>query len=100
MNDPLEQAIREARKALTCIYLIAEEVVADDVKNKMEDVFTAIIHALAQREREVWEEAAKCLGELERKPLLMPLDKQAKAQNDILRLCVELCRQKAKEVGG
>jgi len=59
MNDPLEQAIREARKALTCIYLIAEEVVADDVKNKMEDVFTAIIHALAQREREVWEEAAK-----------------------------------------
>ena len=51
--------VREASRALSCLYIELDEAIVTDVKTKVEAAFSAYAAALAQRERETWEQAAQ-----------------------------------------
>ena len=50
----LIMAVREASRAITWLYVEAEESVVNDVQAKVEEAFKAYQLALAARERAVW----------------------------------------------
>ena len=88
----LIMAVREASRAITCLYLAAEESVVNDVRAKVEEAFKAYQLALAARERAVWLEAAEMIEQYK------TTDGSSSPGQATVRHLVTKCRQQAEAV--